>query len=76
MGNVYLQQKLQGKFLEWDVADDMSGWVAWLPDGVKTEKLNFNGEYEYVDGVKTEYQVHKTSDGRRWIKTNHDGNGC
>lgn len=77
MTKVYLQKALQGKKLEWDAADDMSGWVAWLPEEIATESSDYGGGYyEFVEGEYTSFTVHKTKTGRKWIKTDHDGRGC
>ena len=74
MATIELQKTIQGKKLEWETADDMSGWVAWLPEGVETETVSVvtGADYEFVTTRGGEFQVMKAN-GRKWIKTRIDG---
>lgn len=75
VSTVNLQQTLQGKKLEWETADDMSGWVAWLPDGVETETVTdaAGDEHEFIETRGREFHVKSSPDGRKWIMTGING---
>lgn len=71
---IELQKTVQGKKLEWETADDMSGWVAWLPEGVETETVTdaAGDDYEFISTRGGEFSI-KTAGGKKWIKTGING---
>ena len=74
MPTVYLPKTIQSHSIEWDVADDMSGWVAWLPDEVGVAVSTYScSKYEYVDTPLGELKVKQTRGGRKWIGVNCNG---